>query len=116
MGILFGILIILVIVIVNNEKEMDRLIKENRELKKSLEYFTEKTKEKSEESKDNKESKTVEYTEPGIKYDVLNEKYIQLHKDKEEKIIKQEKNKKEQKNVLILITGAICIVLSAIIF
>jgi len=56
MGILFGILIILVIVIVNNEKEMDRLIKENRELKKSLEYFTEKTKEKSEESKDSFET------------------------------------------------------------
>lgn len=138
MGILFGILIILIIVIVNNEKEMDRLIKENRELKKSLEYFTEKTTEKNENSmelefvfnnlkndvlnqkdikdkKQKEERKTVEYIEPAIQYDVVNGKYIQESKDKEE-FIRQEKNKKEQKNVLILITGAICIVLSAIIF
>lgn len=115
MGILFGILVILIIVIVNNEKEMDRLIKENRELKKSLEFFTEKTKEKS------KDSMELEYTVNNLKNEILSqkdiedEKHIQELKDKE-KLMKQEKKEKEQKNVLILITGAICIVLSAIIF
>lgn len=112
MAILLGIvLVILIIIIIKKEKDIEKLLKENIELKMKIKYLKEKIKEENDDTRINELIKETNQKSMLKSQDIQELKY-----NEPVDFVKQEINKKEQKNVMILITGAVCIVLSAIVF
>ena len=134
------VVIILIIILVEKDSYCKKLLEENRKLKEELELNFElitKTGETQEHISENGINQAYQYVEQSIR----DEKQVVLQETVEEQqamlaettekqhVISQEfieeqhiniehkiKKEKEQKNITILVTGAICIVLSAIVF
>ena len=118
---MFIIVIILIIVLVDKNSECKKLLEENRKLREKLKVNSESTTNIN-ASKDDVIVKEINQAHQGCtqnskeeieKQQLLSQRFIEDQKiNKENEIRKQ----KEQKNISILVTGAICIVLSAIVF
>lgn len=123
MKLVIAIIIILIIIIADKDSQCKKLLEENKKLKEKL---------KENLVLDSELTKKIE--NPKIQFveketnqnQQIWEKYIEQQREeqlsqrfREEKKINKEneaRSEKEQKNISILVTGAICIVLSAIVF
>lgn len=115
------IVIILIIILVDKNSECKKLLEENRKLREKLKVNSESntninaSKEEVIVKEINQAHQVWEQNskEEIKKQQVLSQRFVEEQKiNKENEIRKQ----KEQKNISILVTGAICIVLSAIVF
>ena len=121
MKLIIAIIIILIIIIIDKNSQCNKLLEENKKLKQKLEANRELTAKteiqngRSVKSEINNEQETLEQylNQQRKSQELLSQRLAEEQKINREKVIKREK---EQKNISILITGAICIVLSAIVF
>lgn len=111
---LLTILIIIAVAYYINKKnnEIDKLKEENRKLRKSLELL----KEKNLKTENNvATSSQAVYSKSNIDTNIVEKKELTAE-EKEILRIKKEKLEREKKNTTVLLTGAILIVLAAIVF
>ncbi len=130
------IVIILIIVLIDKNSQYKKLLEENRKLKKKLFEANCELAEKAEFQKEQIDENKINHEQQSSERPLKEqreqqqslERYLKEQREqqqalsqrfKEEQKINKEskiKDEKEQKNIVILVTGAICIVLSAIVF
>jgi len=117
---IISVILLLILLLIKNS-QYKKLLEENKKLKKQLEAnskLIEKIEIQKEQVIENEGSNKEEIVEQYLKVQSeQQEKLSQQFKEEQEINSKKEKrSKQEQKNISILITGAVCIVLSAIVF
>lgn len=120
------ILVILIISLEDKNSQYKKLLEENRKLKEKLEANNEIIAKKEipkeqiiqQETKQEKQQALEQYIkEQKEQQQALSQRFIEEPKQQQERENeKKARKEKEQKNIAILVTGAICIVLSAIVF
>lgn len=115
------IVIILIILILDKNSQYKKLLEENRKLKEKLEENSEliaKAEIQKRQGDEKEITQEQQVLERNLKQQREQQQVLVQQFEEKEKINKENKikNEKEQKNIAILVTGAACIVLSAIVF
>lgn len=126
MVLIIVVLVVLIVLLIDKSDQYKKLLEENRKLREMLSKERNKSNSKMEIKEeqvakkeiDNMEQTLEQYLKEQQKQQEALSKQNEKEREKEEekKEEKENINEKERKNIFILVTGAICIVLSAIVF